>query len=79
VYALANGGRGLGRTSISFHSNRPRFRLGSICFTGSFFRFLARASGADFGAHDLAAPDNLSRFGPHKHDYSELGAALQYH
>lgn len=79
MYTLADGRRGLRGAAVSFHLNRPGMSFGAIGFAGRPLRFLTGMSGMGFRAHNLAAPDDLSRSAAHKLDYSELGSALQYH
>jgi hypothetical protein len=70
IEALPDRWRWLRGAAVALHLNRPRLRLGAIRLTGGFLGFFPRMSRVDFRAHDLAAPDDLSRFGAHKGRFS---------
>ncbi len=63
--ALADRGRGLRRAAKTFHPQRPGVRFGTVGFAGGFLGFRASVPRVDFGAHDLAASDDLARLGAH--------------
>jgi hypothetical protein len=70
VQALPDGWRGLRRSAVAFHSDRPRICFRAISLTDGLYSLLASMFSADLRASDLTAPYNFARLGAH-------GAPLQ--
>src|ERR1700736_6793169 len=63
IEALPDRRRWLRRPTVAFHPYRPRVSLGTIRLANGFPGGFASSFCAHLRAADLAAPDNLSRFG----------------
>src|ERR1700722_2355577 len=65
IEAVRDCRRRLRRSAIAFHTNRPGFRFRPVGFAYGFFRYLASVLGANLGAFNAAAVNDLTGFGPH--------------
>jgi hypothetical protein len=73
-------GDGCAALHIAFHPQRPEaVGLRAIGLTGGFLCVFPGLPRAYVGAHDLAAPDDLSRFGAHGWRLQRHGPGLAIH